>query len=180
MLLRLHPSPEAPAPLDAPLAREPLLAPAHVRAPLRARMPPGPVPALPGDDAAHVPLRQADGFPPVLPHVPAPAPLSSTADAARVDLSCGRACEKRLVCGNHVCAEPCHPGACPPCAVTEAVRCWCGTVEKRLACGEGEKKVCAVVRGDGEEEEEKQRVRSFDCGNSCDRYVLPPSTPDFD
>ena len=114
---------------------------------------------------------------------PVSAPPSSTADAARADLSCGRACEKRLVCGNHVCAEPCHPGACPPCAVTEAVRCWCGTVEKRLACGEGEKKVCAVVRGDGEEEEEeeeKQRVRSFDCGNSCDRYVLPPSAPDFD
>ncbi|ETW82446.1 hypothetical protein HETIRDRAFT_57849, partial [Heterobasidion irregulare TC 32-1] len=35
---------------------------------------------------------------------PAPVHLSLTADAARADLSCSCACEKRLACGNHICA----------------------------------------------------------------------------
>ncbi|ETW75067.1 hypothetical protein HETIRDRAFT_423633 [Heterobasidion irregulare TC 32-1] len=97
VLLRLNPGPEAPALLDAPLVRKPLLVPARVRAPLRARVPPGSVPALPGDDTAPVPLRQQTVSFRCSRTSPAPVLLSSTADAARVDLSCGRACENRAI-----------------------------------------------------------------------------------
>ncbi|ETW84957.1 hypothetical protein HETIRDRAFT_244021, partial [Heterobasidion irregulare TC 32-1] len=32
------------------------------------------------------------------------------------------------------CAEPCHPSTCPPCAVTEAALCWCGTTTRNVPC----------------------------------------------
>ncbi|ETW83516.1 hypothetical protein HETIRDRAFT_244630, partial [Heterobasidion irregulare TC 32-1] len=32
------------------------------------------------------------------------------------------------------CAEPCHPSTCPPCAVIEAARCWCGTTTRNVPC----------------------------------------------
>ncbi|ETW77670.1 hypothetical protein HETIRDRAFT_460191 [Heterobasidion irregulare TC 32-1] len=63
---------------------EPLLALAHVRASLRACVPPRPMPALPGDDAVPVPLRQVDGLPPVLPHISLPcAPVLDRRHHAR-------------------------------------------------------------------------------------------------
>ncbi|KAL1943906.1 hypothetical protein VTO73DRAFT_3724 [Trametes versicolor] len=70
-----------------------------------------------------------------------------------------------LYCGNHTCADPCHPGSCKPCPVKVSARCYCGKDEKELSCGEGEEKECRVVQ-DGKED---SWVGRFACENTCDR-----------
>lgn len=52
---------------------------------------------------------------------------------------CPDTCGRALACGNHTCAEPCHPGDCPPCPRTPnlVTRCPCNQtalVEKRESC----------------------------------------------
>lgn len=84
---------------------------------------------------------------------------------ALAELSCGQTCGRILGCGNHTCADPCHPGSCKPCPVKVSARCYCGKDEKELSCGEGEEKVCRVMQN-GEEE---SWVGRFACENTCDR-----------
>lgn len=42
--------------------------------------------------------------------------------------ACGVMCEKLLECGNHVCRNLCHPGACEPCSLApgKMTTCCCG------------------------------------------------------
>ncbi|KAI0305265.1 hypothetical protein B0F90DRAFT_1809057 [Multifurca ochricompacta] len=79
--------------------------------------------------------------------------------------SCGHECGKSLSCRNHICKSTCHDGECPPCPVSDLVRCWCGKERKKLACGEGEAKECNILSADGEE----SWIGKFDCGNVCER-----------
>nr|XP_054754423.1 NF-X1-type zinc finger protein NFXL1-like [Lytechinus pictus] len=39
--------------------------------------------------------------------------------------SCGKTCSKVLLCGQHTCTHPCHPGDCPPCPHTSRQPCLC-------------------------------------------------------
>eukprot|EP00038_Savillea_parva_P008310 m.176107 g.176107 ORF g.176107 m.176107 type:complete len:1315 (+) comp14114_c0_seq1:349-4293(+) len=45
--------------------------------------------------------------------------------------SCGGVCNAALECGNHQCANPCHPGPCPPCPLLPEVvtSCPCGKTQ---------------------------------------------------
>ena len=83
------------------------------------------------------------------------------------NFSCGRKCEKKLGCGNHLCQDDCHDGPCRPCTVTDLVKCYCGKEEKEVACGEGLPKDSVVGSGS----DEKQWVGRFACENKCDRYA---------
>lgn len=51
----------------------------------------------------------------------------------RHSFSCGALCGRALQCG-HACPEPCHGGACPPCALASSVACQCGAEERELPC----------------------------------------------
>jgi transcriptional repressor NF-X1 len=82
------------------------------------------------------------------------------------DLSCGAICDKQLGCGTHRCEQPCHPGECEPCAVTDVSKCYCGKVEREVRCGEGEAKQCVLLAG------EKSWIGKFICDNMCDRQVV--------
>lgn len=53
----------------------------------------------------------------------------SRENAMVVYYSCGKPCNKKLSCNNHVCQQLCHMGSCEPCAQLIADRCPCG---KRL------------------------------------------------
>ncbi|XP_004308935.1 PREDICTED: NF-X1-type zinc finger protein NFXL2 isoform X2 [Fragaria vesca subsp. vesca] len=52
------------------------------------------------------------------------------------NFSCNNACEKKLMCGVHCCAEICHEGPCPPCRVRGKYRCQCGKREEEKECCE--------------------------------------------
>ena len=77
-------------------------------------------------------------------------------------ISCGNVCDKKLSCGNHSCANVCHPEPCTPCAEREIVKCYCGEVDADIACGAGEPQSCSV---DGEE----SWIGRFGCENTCQR-----------
>lgn len=47
--------------------------------------------------------------------------------------SCASPCSRSRVC-NHPCPLPCHPGPCPPCAVTTSVPCHCGKDTRSFRC----------------------------------------------
>lgn len=87
-------------------------------------------------------------------------------------LSCTQPCRKRLGCGNseHLCAEPCHEGPCPPCLRREDIRCWCGQQTKSVACGEikaNDGTKCVLVKDDGSEQ---VWTGTYGCGHPCERY----------
>jgi hypothetical protein len=44
----------------------------------------------------------------------------------REPYACESACGKLLSCSRHQCESTCHAPPCPPCAVTEEQRCYCG------------------------------------------------------
>ncbi|KAI5997068.1 hypothetical protein EDD15DRAFT_391671 [Pisolithus albus] len=101
----------------------------------------------------------------------------ASSDGARQGFfSCMKICSKPLSCKNpeHKCEKPCHAEPCPPCPVTEEVRCWCGSETKVVSCGEfnsEEATKCVVSKStlpDGTEEEEEW-FGSFGCGKICSR-----------
>jgi transcriptional repressor NF-X1 len=47
--------------------------------------------------------------------------------------SCANPCGRARTC-SHPCPLPCHPGPCPPCAVTTAVPCHCGKHTRSFRC----------------------------------------------
>ncbi|KAG2035118.1 hypothetical protein BDR03DRAFT_935005 [Suillus americanus] len=59
--------------------------------------------------------------------------------------SCAYPCSRvrTSACG-HGCPLPCHPGPCPPCAVTVRKGCWCGR-QVSTVCHPGECKPCVVA-----------------------------------
>lgn len=53
--------------------------------------------------------------------------------------SCGSSCGKKLLCGNHVCSDICHPGSCGECDLmpSRVKTCYCGKTslqQERLSC----------------------------------------------
>ncbi|KAH9928987.1 hypothetical protein B0H21DRAFT_837372 [Amylocystis lapponica] len=98
------------------------------------------------------------------------------------ELSCGQRCGKLLGCGNHACEAVCHEGPCAPCAVREGARCYCGREDRGIGCGEGEERMCVIVK-DGKETRwvgrfacESTCDRPFDCGvHRCSKPCHPPS-----
>ncbi|KAL4079530.1 hypothetical protein J3A83DRAFT_1117042 [Scleroderma citrinum] len=103
--------------------------------------------------------------------------------------SCTDICNQSLSCKNasHKCKLPCHPGPCPPCEVTEEIRCWCGRDTKVLGCGEmisEDAVTCTILDSKRGEEEtwigryrcEKTCNRPFVCGqHTCSKPCHPPS-----
>ena len=51
--------------------------------------------------------------------------------------SCGGVCNAALECGNHQCANPCHPGPCPPCPLLPEVVTSCPCGKTQLYVGDG-------------------------------------------
>lgn len=76
--------------------------------------------------------------------------------------SCKQVCGDILPCGEHECQRECHEGLCGACEVPVDSKCFCGKVEKQLACAE---------REDEKEshKEEKTWIGSFNCGAECKR-----------
>ncbi len=85
--------------------------------------------------------------------------------------SCGEVCGDLMPCGEHTCQRECHEGLCGACDTSVDGRCYCGKVERSIACCE---------RGDEKESEMKmteavsdndidQWVGMFDCGQACGR-----------
>lgn len=86
--------------------------------------------------------------------------------------SCAQPCRKQLGCANseHLCAEACHEGACPPCPEREQLRCWCGRETKHVGCGEADIKEairCVIVEHGGSE---REWIGSYGCDHPCERY----------
>uniref|UniRef100_A0A1S4GP15 Uncharacterized protein n=2 Tax=Anopheles gambiae TaxID=7165 RepID=A0A1S4GP15_ANOGA len=48
--------------------------------------------------------------------------------------TCGDTCEKVLVCGQHLCPERCHQGACGNCLELVPKVCRCGSTKKPIVC----------------------------------------------
>ena len=48
---------------------------------------------------------------------------------------CPDFCGRRLLCRNHKCVAPCHPGPCLPCPLTSRISCACGQTSYRVPCG---------------------------------------------
>lgn len=48
--------------------------------------------------------------------------------------SCQELCGDILPCGTHVCDKPCHSGLCGDCELVLDAKCYCGRVEKKMAC----------------------------------------------
>ncbi|XP_050250780.1 NF-X1-type zinc finger protein NFXL2 [Quercus robur] len=65
------------------------------------------------------------------------------------NFSCNNLCSKRLQCGVHKCAQPCHDGPCPPCAARAVYACRCGKEKQERECHD----------------------REFRCEGACDRAL---------
>ena len=72
--------------------------------------------------------------------------------------SCGGVCGDVMPCGDHTCEQPCHEGMCGACTVAVDSKCYCGKVEKSIACTDR-----------GEEKLSWKWTGSFDCRETCDR-----------
>eukprot|EP00930_Biecheleria_cincta_P067894 TRINITY_DN5484_c0_g1_i1.p1 TRINITY_DN5484_c0_g1~~TRINITY_DN5484_c0_g1_i1.p1 ORF type:complete len:1090 (+),score=115.43 TRINITY_DN5484_c0_g1_i1:1400-4669(+) len=72
--------------------------------------------------------------------------------------SCKERCGQELSCGRHECPAKCHPGPCPPCAMTSSQQCYCGAMQEDRLCGH-EDWTCGNVCG-----------RLLECGEHyCER-----------
>jgi len=86
--------------------------------------------------------------------------------------SCTAICDRQLSCkdASHKCKLSCHLGPCPPCEVTEEVRCWCGGQTKVIGCGEmkSEEAIQCVV-SDSTQHKEETWIGRFGCRKTCNR-----------
>lgn len=53
---------------------------------------------------------------------------------SKKEWSCGKPCEKPLLCGKHFCGQPCHAAGCKPCPKKSVQRCLCGAAQKLRDC----------------------------------------------
>lgn len=51
--------------------------------------------------------------------------------------SCGEPCNRDLGCGKHKCPLRCHKGKCPPCSLSEEMKCHCRRTARERLCGSG-------------------------------------------
>ncbi|KAI0938639.1 hypothetical protein AcV5_000275 [Taiwanofungus camphoratus] len=109
---------------------------------------------------------------------------SKAGNKSAAELSCERQCGRRLLCGNHVCEEECHPGPCLPCSILDRAKCFCGKEEMQVWCN-ADKKDCVVIeqgqvrRWTGRFECQSTCERLFDCGvhRCAKRCHVPSATP---
>ncbi|CAH0049799.1 unnamed protein product, partial [Clonostachys solani] len=83
--------------------------------------------------------------------------------------TCKEECGDLLPCGEHMCPKPCHPGLCGDCNVLVDARCYCGSVEKPLACYKLDEPQQSYSAAEGTWFEgtfscNQQFERSYDCG----------------
>ena len=90
----------------------------------------------------------------------------ATAGSKSKDLSCGSVCGRKLACGKHMCETMCHEGPCKGCDVREMAKCYCGSVQKEIGCGEGEQVTCIDGGADN------NWIGRFQCRSLCQKYVL--------
>ena len=85
--------------------------------------------------------------------------------------SCGDMCNDIMLCGEHLCQEPCHEGLCGACEVRVQCRCYCGKVEKTLMCHErGEKRSSRLLKTTTNGINTMDEwIGLFECGNFCQR-----------
>lgn len=85
--------------------------------------------------------------------------------------SCGEICGDLLPCGEHTCELPCHEGLCGSCEVQIPSKCYCGKIEKILACSErGKERLSAQRLTTAKQGSEKKTwLGSFNCRAVCGR-----------
>ncbi|KAJ2940936.1 hypothetical protein O0L34_g10198 [Tuta absoluta] len=72
--------------------------------------------------------------------------------------SCGKPCQKLLLCNSHKCENECHEGTCPPCTYSSLQPCECGTEKVMRLCNDA-KWQC-----------QKPCNKPFDCGyHKCEK-----------
>ncbi|KIJ15343.1 hypothetical protein PAXINDRAFT_115013 [Paxillus involutus ATCC 200175] len=91
--------------------------------------------------------------------------------------SCAQPCARPRVSGcEHACPLPCHPGPCPPCAVTVQRACFCGKAVRSTRCQAGGSAQSAVSFSCTE-----PCNKPLSCGNLEHRCMVPchlgPCTP---
>lgn len=84
--------------------------------------------------------------------------------------SCNEICGDLMPCGEHTCQRPCHEGLCGACEVETDGRCYCGKVEKRLACCDrGEEKPSMTAEDSAQPAISEHWTGIFRCANLCER-----------
>lgn len=99
--------------------------------------------------------------------------------------SCNEICGDLMPCGEHTCERPCHEGLCGACDVEIEGRCYCGKVERRMACCDrGDEKLSikaenstdtsCPARWQGIFACAKPCENAFDCGrHQCEKSCHP-------
>eukprot|EP00659_Diplonema_papillatum_P023236 gene23236-35609_t len=89
--------------------------------------------------------------------------------------SCGNKCLRLLNCGKHYCQKVCHEGACDPCAVRFAQKCYCGQVLVADRICDGSEAMFTddeeeSEEGDSSEEDSGDDIpRTFQCEKKCNK-----------
>lgn len=77
---------------------------------------------------------------------------------------CQELCGDLLPCGEHTCPRPCHSGLCGECDIKVEARCYCGRVEKQMACCEQDEPRQSYATA-----QEAWFEATFDCEELCRR-----------
>lgn len=79
--------------------------------------------------------------------------------------SCGSVCNRPLACGQHMCTELCHSGACKPCTNVIEQSCYCGEhVNEPRLCSESDS---VQVSDDGS----NSAITHFKCDKVCNKLL---------
>ncbi|KAI9457906.1 hypothetical protein HD554DRAFT_2029782 [Boletus coccyginus] len=79
--------------------------------------------------------------------------------------SCAQPCSRPRSGCRHACPLPCHPGPCPPCAVTTQATCFCGKERRSAKCQVGGTTLSFSCN--------QPCLRPFRCGNSEHQCTEP-------
>ena len=77
--------------------------------------------------------------------------------------SCAQPCSRPRSGCRHACPLPCHPGPCPPCAVTIQATCFCGKERHSAKCQVGGTALSFPCN--------QPCLKPFQCGNSGHRCM---------
>ena len=86
--------------------------------------------------------------------------------------SCCEICGDVMPCGEHTCSKPCHEGLCGACEIELDARCYCGKLQKTIACCErGDEQKSKKASSDQEGMKiADDWIGIFDCGAVCERF----------
>ncbi|KAI9499963.1 hypothetical protein BX070DRAFT_177497, partial [Coemansia spiralis] len=86
--------------------------------------------------------------------------------------SCGAVCGEMLGCGEHKCAQTCHPGLCQSCPNEEEQMCYCGKHTRTVKCGSGRPLETFVTKQpEGEQSEAVSAIGFYSCGERCNQLL---------